>query len=258
MGIAIRQIVTTARSTATSLGRTYGSSVLAGSLLIAHGSWFASGSTGTATFSDNINGTWGTAASTGYSLEGTGGGVDGWIELAAFPNSSAGSITVTINPPGASSDNDLTLFEVTGAFTSSPRDISVTNAGTFTGSTASNENAFTSSVVTGTLSQANELVIFSFSHSATTAALATDIGDGFTQGDENESNASGQAFNLGYKITSVTTSIDCNGTKAQLGAGGSGTTYNWWSAVASYKELSTKVLKRNILINAAVKRAAFY
>jgi len=226
MALAVAQILASARSSATSLTRTFASAVAAGSLLVAHGAVFNSGGNGEPTVSDTVNSTWTAAATTGYAASGD---ADSEIWLWSFPNSAAGTPAVTMNPPGTSSDNDLTLFEVSGAATSSPRDVSVTNTGAF------NEfDPFTSSVTTGTLAQAAEFVVFSFSHTGPSRALATDTGDSFTQADENESNATGQTFNVGYKITAATTSLVCNGTGATLGGGGAAV--GWFSGVASFKE----------------------
>lgn len=224
MALASVQILASARSSGTSLARTFASNVTAGSLLIAHGSVFNSGGSGEPTVSDNINGTWSSQSTTGYF---TSGDADSEIYLWSFPNSGAGTITVTMNPPGTSSDNDLTLFEVSGAATSSPRDKSVTNTGAVTEGVG-----YTSDVTTGTLAQAAEFVVFSHSHTDGTLTLGTDTGDSFTQADENQNNASGQAFNVGYKITSVTTSLVCNGT----GSGSPSSGQTWFTGVASYKE----------------------
>lgn len=232
MALAVAQILASSRSSATSLTRTYAGAVGSGSLLVAHGAVYNAGGSGEPTVSDTVNGSW-----TGYSTTGyfTSGDADSEIYLWSFPNSGAGTPGVTMNPPGTSSDNDLTLFEVTGAATSTPRDVSVTNTGTF-GAATTSAPATNTSVTSGTLAQTAEIVIFSFSHTAASTALGTDTGDGFTQADENESNATGQAFNVGYKITSATTSLVCNGSLAQIGTGEAGSTNTWFSGVASFKE----------------------
>ena len=222
MALAVPQILASSRNSATSLTRTFGSAVGAGSLLVAHGAVFNSGGSGEPTVSDTVNGTW-----TGYSTTGyfTSGDADSEIYLWSFPNSAAGTPAVTMNPPGTSSDNDLTLFEITGAATSSPRDVSVTNTGVFTTSA-------TTSVVTGTLAQAAEIIISSFSHTGGDVTLTEDTGDSFTLADENQLNSTGQTFNVQYKIVAATTSLTVNGT---IGSN-AGENKTWFTGVASFKE----------------------
>jgi len=77
------------------------------------------------------------------------------------------------------------------------------------------------------LAQADEILIHSFSHEGGTTALVGDTADAFTQADENESNSTGQAFHLQYKIVAATTSVTVNGT---VGGGPGG-----FSGLASYK-----------------------
>jgi len=249
MALAVRQILVSAGSSATSLTRTFASAVLAGSLLVAHGAVFNGTGSGEPTISDTVNSTWTTSATTGYAVSGD---ADSELWLWSFPNSAAGTPAVTINPPGGNSDNDLTLFEVTGAATTTPRDITVTSSSTFT-----QNLGYTSSVTTGTLAQAAEFVIFSHSHTAEDAALATDTGDGFTQADENESNSGGQCFNVGYKITAATTSLVCNGTRATSANSG---TKTWFTGVASFKEAAAAagVLGKRYGTNQSVNRASTY
>lgn len=226
MALEVRQILASSRSSGTSLTRTYASSVLSGSLLIAHGSVFNSGGSGEPTVSDTVNGTWSGYSTTGYFISGD---ADSEIYLWSFPNTAGGTPAVTMNPPGTSSDNDLTLMEITGAATSSPRDISVTNTGSVPAS-----SGVTTSVVTGTLAQANEILISSLSHTADNRGLTNDTGDSFTQADENEINSSGQTFHLQYKIVSATTTVTVNG---DIATGAS--TGTWFTGVAGFKEGDT-------------------
>ena len=226
MALAVPQIRASARTTATQIQRAYLSAVGAGSLLVAHGAVFNSGGTpeGASSFlSDSVNGTWVVAVTSGYA---TSGDADSEVYLWSFPNSAAGTPTVTMNPTGTSSDNDLTLFEITGAATTTPLDTTVTATGT----------SATSAVTTGTLAQAAEIVISSVSHtggwSGFNADWTVDTGDGFTQADINANNSSGQAFQVQYKITAVTTTLTVNAT----GGGSSG---SWFTGVASYKQASS-------------------
>lgn len=221
----IQTKVSTRQSGAGSYGNAFTSGVTGGSLLIAHTAMFNSSGTGESVVSDATNGSWGTAADTGYFI---GGDADSEIQLNAFPNSGAASITVTTNPPGASADIDLSLLEIGGAATSTPRDVAVTAGPTNWAGTG----GATTAVATGTLAQAAEIVISSFSHTRDNRTLTEDTGDSFTNADENESNSSGQTFLVQYKIVAATTSVTVNGA---IGAGidGSG---DWFTGVASYKE----------------------
>ena len=212
MGLVVRQVLASSRSTATSLARTFASAVLSGSLLVAGSQYFASGQSAEATVSDSVNGTWGTAATTGVFLE----LADGFLQINAFPNSAAGTPQVTMNPPGTSSDNDLTLFEVTGAATSSPRDVSVTASG----------SGVNPSVSSGVLAQANEILFGSFTQDSSTTSFT--IGGGFTQQDENEDNSTGQCYNIGSLIVSSTSSVNKTDTM--------GASANWIAVMCSYKE----------------------
>jgi hypothetical protein len=200
---------------------------------VLHSAIFNGGGSGEPTISDPVNGTWSSYSTTGYFINGD---ADSEIYLHSFPNCGAGSTQVTCNPPGTSADIDLALTEVSGAVTSSQRDVSVTNTGAFT-----DQNGYTSSVVTGTLSQADEIIFFSHSHTGDTYAMATDTGDGFTQAAENESNSTGQAYNLGYKIVSSTASVTCNGTKV---AGTGAAPRTWFTGVASFKAASAAATSR--------------
>lgn len=232
MALAVRQILVSSRTSATSITRTYASAVLSGSLLIAHGAVFNSGGSGEPTISDSVNGSWTGYSTTGYFISGD---ADSEIYLWSKPNSAAGTPGVTMNPPGNGSDNDLTLLEITGAETTSPRDKSVTATGTF-GFNSGNFPATTTAVTTGTLAQAAELVVSSFSHTAANTALTEDTADSFTKADENESNSGGQTYNVQYKITAATTSLVVNGTLAQQSTGAAGTANTWFAGVASFKE----------------------
>jgi hypothetical protein len=217
---------------------------------------FNSGGNGEPTVSDTVNSTWTGQATTGYFASGD---ADSELWLWSFPNSAAGTPAVTMNPPGTSSANDLTLWEVTTAVTASPRDVHVTNTGTF-GFSSLNFPATTATVNSGTLSQANEILFFSLSHTAADTALATDTGDGFTQSDENESNSAGQCFNVAYKITAATTAIACDGTLAQLAPGTAGSANTWFAGVAGFKEAAAAAALPVPFRGRgqAVKRAGFY
>jgi hypothetical protein len=221
--LAVRQTLASVRSTATSITRTYASAVLSGSLLVACGAVFNGTSNGEPTISDSVNGTWGAAATTGYFASGD---TDSELWCWSFPNSAAGTPAVTMNPPGGTSDNDLTIFEVTGAATSSPRDISVTNTGT------SSVNPVTTSVVTGTLAQADEIIFSSSSHTHNDRTITEDTGDSFTLADENESNSSGQTFQVQYKIVAATTTLTVNSTLGNTGT----ESVSWFAGAMSFKE----------------------
>lgn len=244
MALAVPQILASSRNSATSLTRTFAGAVGAGSLLVANGAVFNSGGTGEPTISDTVNGTWTASAASGYSASGD---ADSEIYLWSFSNSAAGTPAVTMNPPGTSSDNDLTLMEIAGAATSSPRDKSVTNTGTIDANGQPQ-------VTTGTLAQAAEILVSSFSHAGPDRTLTADA-DSFTQADENENNSAGQAFLLQYKIVAATTSVVVNGTISGAGA------FTWFMGVASYMEAvagGAAFAKPALLHNRAVNRAAFY
>lgn len=234
MALAVRQVIVSSRVSATSIARAY-SAVLSGSLLVAVGAVFNGNGDGEPTITDSVNGAWGAAATTGFAIAG-----DSNSELWcwSFPNSASGTPTVTMDPPGTPSDNDLVLLEITGAATSSPRDIVVTNSAAY----GPTNQAVTMSVVTGTLAQANEILISAGSHTGVDRPLEADTADSFTLADEDESNTTGQTFLVQYKIVAATSSVTVN-TEIQAGANSSGT---WFTGVASFQE-SSDVLKRWIL-----------
>lgn len=251
--MAVRQIKVSVRvGGAVSANNTFTSSVLAGSLLLAHTSMWNGGGTGESVISDGTNGTWGSAATTGYFISGD---ANSELQLNAFPNSGAASITVTSNPPGSAADIDLTLMEITGAVTSSPRDVSVTNTGTFP-----TFDPFTYTITSGTLAQANELVIVGHSHIGTPRALTTDTGDSFTQADENEDNSTGQCFHLQYKLVSATTSLTANATSADPASSG-GVSQTWFAGLASYKEAAAAAVpfpRRDVHTHARTRLISIY
>lgn len=217
----VRQIKTSTRTTATSLTTTFASTTLATSTIVASSAIYNSGGSGN-TVSDATNGTY-TQAWT------TSGDVDSELWQHYFANAAA-ITAVTTNPGGTSSDNDLTLFEVEDAATSTPLDVAVTNTGTWNHTLG----AGTSTVTTATLAQADEVVISGFSHNSSDSALTGDSGDGFTQADENEVNSGGQTFHWQYKVVTVTTSLVVNGTIAQNILGANPAT--WFTGVGSYKK----------------------
>lgn len=217
MALAVRQILASSRNSATSITRTYASAVLSGSLLVASGSIFNANGTTDPALSDSVNGAWAAATTSGFFFADP-SHAETQIGMWSFPNSAAGTPQVTMDPPGGGSDNDLTLFEITGAATTTPRDVSVTASG------VSNSAA----VTTGTLAQADEIVIAVTSQVNPTTTLTNDTADSFTQADENENNSTGQCFHTQYRIVTATTSLTVN---TAIGA-----SVGWFTAVASFKQ----------------------
>lgn len=228
MALAARQIkVSTRAGGANSATNAFASTILAGSLLVSGCAIFNASGVPEATISDNVNGTWST--NTGFLV--TAESV-AQVQVNAFPNSAAGTVTVTCNPTGSSADIDLMLFEITGAVTSSPRDVNVTASGT------TNSAGGNATVTTGTLAQADEILIAGMSHGDAGATLTQDTADGFTLANENENNSTGQTFLFQYKIVTVTTSLAVDTAYGSAVSGGS----PWFTGVTSYKAATTAAL----------------
>lgn len=132
----------------------------------------------------------------------------------------AGSTTVSFSwsDPGAGTgilEGDV--LEFSSAATAAARDAFVTNTGTSTAASATS----------GTLAQADEVVVMMTSHTGADTALAHDTADSYTLVSENEDNDNGQAYQTQYKIVAATTSQVVNCTL--------GTTRAWFTGLASFK-----------------------
>lgn len=132
----------TASGTGTTLTKVFASGVTAGSLLVCSITWGTG--TGNASFSDNINGAWGATVKT---TNDAGNGQS--VTTSYFPNSGAGTITITATTPSAD-HRGMIITEYSGVATVTPLD------GTSAGQVQAAATSHTSPTVT--VSQADDLV----------------------------------------------------------------------------------------------------
>jgi len=190
MALAYDQQTVQARSAGVdSLQQTTGQAVDAGDLVVVCVStWFANGTPGTWVVTDDASQTYTEAIDTSNQAQ------QGQVAIFYKENHPGGTIKVTVNPDGSSADIDFTVSEVSGAATSGALD-----------KTAANSSAGTS-VATGVLSQANEIIFGIYTHQGATSTLSPDTAGGYTEIGENENNAGGQCYNAQYKIVASTAS----------------------------------------------------
>jgi nitrogen fixation protein FixH len=140
-------------------------------------------------------------------------------------NHPGGTIKVTVDPTGGSADIDFTVSEVSGASTSGALDVAVSATG------AVGAGAFTATVATGVLAQANEIIFAIASHTADDRTLTEDTADGFTLIGENQSNTAGQTYNSQYKIVASTSSVTVD-----MNAGANLNVGTWFICACSFKQ----------------------
>lgn len=162
------------------------SSTAAGSLLIIGGaSWNRTFGAGNAT--DNQGNT--------YAFDQ--GGASANIEVGIFSKANATAAVTQVSVTGTGSVDDISIafYEITGAATSSPKDVSTSNTGT---------SATHSSGTTGTTSQANEIVILLDGHEGSTATPTAGVGYTALTAAMFKSSASDIPIATTYKIVSAT------------------------------------------------------
>lgn len=204
-------------SSATSLAVT-GVAHDAGDLLVALVSVFNTAGN-TMTVSDPTNGTWTVATGSPVLPDANSQG-----HIQYLQNASGGTVTVTCDPTGTSSDIDAVICEVSGAATSGVLDqyVEATGAGLSTNTTAT--------VTTGTLAQANNIIFAICTHTGPTTGLTSDAT--FTFIAEDEDNATSQAIHTEYKLVTATTAVTA--TVVITGPGETG--WTWGIAAAVFKE----------------------
>jgi hypothetical protein len=191
-----------------SLPVTFDFAVTPGSLLVGYGGTTASRTLG---MSDNVNGS--------YNADITTSGGTGSAGIFSFPNTAAGTPTVTFTITGGISEMDLIIEEWSGVQTVTPLDKTATSSGatvnTGTGGT------------TATLSQANELCL-SFMHLTGNAGAGFAAQSPFTPGPSSPNPSAGTILGAsGYLIQASTAAVTC--------------TFNWTnnqsfrSCTATYK-----------------------
>lgn len=184
-----------------------------GALMVVNALIYNTGGT-TCTVSDDVNGSY---TETGHAFADSGS--ECWQFY--FANATSGSVTVTVNPGGASADIEFWTSEVTGAATSSVLD---TESGS---TTAATTNAAGTMTITsaGTLDQADNIVFVVATHNTVTRTLTTGTigGSAATQVGENEDNASGQCGHVEYRIINSTSALTSTVTWGTVGADGVGT-----------------------------------
>ena len=133
-------------------------------------------------------------------------------------NTNAHTLTWTETGAG-SADIEADIVEFSG-MSATPNDVATNNTGT---SAAPN-------VASGTLAQAEEVIIAIASHTGGDTTWAVDGAGGYTQIGENEDNDLGQTYSSQYKIVAATTSDQADWA---LGA-----SRVWFAALASFKGAS--------------------
>jgi hypothetical protein len=142
------------------------------------------------------------------------------------PNISGGVTSLSVGNDGAGGGVPMVLegdvIEVSGAATVSPLDIDETATG----------SSNTASDTTGTLTEADSLVIMMASHTgADLTGMSADTADGFTEVSENLDNDDGQTYHTQRKITTVTDSLTVSSTFTGTASGSRA----WWTSLVVFK-----------------------
>ena len=191
-------------------------SVTGGSLLVTCASLFNSGSG--ITISDDVNGTH-TQAFSKTRI----GDSNQEIHCYYFANAGSGSTTVTVNPGGASSLINAFVAEFSGVVTTSPLDTTATDEAAISAS-----STYTASITTGTLAQAENVVVGIYRHSCTTHTTAP--GSTYTELAESET-SSFSPYNGEYKLVSSTSAVTVDWAEAT----NSGGACAWIAGAAVFK-----------------------
>lgn len=190
--ISITKINTNTLQTGASTTLAYSGAVAAGSTLIGGGFDYSGGAPASPAISDTVNGAWTVKR---YATLTADGNVEIWA--ATFENTAAGTPTVTWDPGGSADMGGWFIAEITGATT--PTSVDVVPAA------SQQANTNTPSIASGTLSQANEIIIAITSGQTNDSAPAI-TGDGtYTQLVNQPDNLTSQMGQAQYKITSSTT-----------------------------------------------------
>lgn len=151
--------------------------------------------------SNGTAGTWAVTDDAGqtYSeaIDSAGLATPGCIAIFYKENHPGGTVKVTVDPNGTSSDIDFTVSVVhstNGAFSAS-LDKALAEQDVTTG---------TPNIATGTLVQADEIIFAIITHQEANTTFTPD--GTYTQIGENENNATGQCYNAQRKIVATTTS----------------------------------------------------
>lgn len=188
----------------------YSGAVAAGSTLVAGG--FDFNSTGPVTapaVSDTVNGAWTVKK---YAFQSGTNGIECW--LATFENTAAGTPTVTWNPAAASADmGGWFIAEITSATT--PTSVDVVPA-------VNQTTGLTPSITSGTLAQANEILIAVMTGDTNTGTvtIAGDAAGGWTDLVNQPDNSSSQMGAAQYKIVASTSSDTADWTITDSGGTG--------------------------------------
>lgn len=183
MALSVRQHNTTAETATGTQTCAFSSAVLAGSLLVVGFTAFPTSST-IVQISDNVNGSWTSGITQNLNSTQCLGGI------YYFPNSSSGTITVTVHVTG--SFTSMCIAEITGAATTSPVD--VTAGSTSVGAVTNPQtNAFS------TLNANDILLAYAYQQDANATYAAR---GSYTLTDSNAANGSGQGME--YLIVSST------------------------------------------------------
>jgi hypothetical protein len=172
------------------------------------------------------------------------GDANSHIAIIYALNVASGNTTLTYTWSAGSLDGQLEgdILEFSSAATAAGLDANVTNSGSSSGP----------SVTSGTLAQADEVVIAMGSHTGNDTTWAVDTADSYTEISENEDNDNGQTYSSQYKIVAATTSQVVNFT---LGASRS-----WFACLASFKGAAAAAEKLASVMRApvAMMRAAYF
>jgi hypothetical protein len=195
----------------------YTSNLTAGSLLVMAEVAFAGsgGNAASGTPTDTRSHTWSGARANYAPINASNAG-----RIWYVPAASSGTCTVTNTIIGSVGvDQTLAISEWSGAHASPLGAAGEQGDGTGTGTAVATGT-------TGTLAQADELIVGWVSHTGADTTIAHDAADGFATLQENEGGSANMPLNVQYKITSATTAIIPNWT---LGA-----SRNWFGQSVTF------------------------
>lgn len=205
MGIGITKINSAIGLAGASTTLAFSGAVAAGSTLVAGGFDYSGGSPASPAISDTVNGAWSVKK---YAVLTADALVEVW--LATFENTATGTPTVTWDPGGSADMGGWFIAEITSA--STPTSVDVIPA-------ASQQATSTPSIASGTLAQANEILIALMS-GQTKGGTVTIAGDGtYTELVNQGDNTGSQMGQAQYKIVATTTSDQADWTLTDSGGG---------------------------------------
>jgi hypothetical protein len=215
-----------------SVAQAFASSVTAGSLLVVCVSHYTSTS-GNCTVSDSKSQTYTQVGTQMAGLHDSSQKLEVWYT----ENAGAGATTITVNPPGSSSDIRIAILEYSGISTSGSVDVTI-SAQADTASTAVDTSNLTTT-------QANDLLVGVMTHYSATMTITPSAS--YTQRQENETNSADCAINVEDRNAATAGNYNATWTTAS-------SSYWMCRAVAFKQAASSQIKKAASVAQASIKK----